>query len=290
MPPQDRPAPKQTDLERFAVPRNVAIATTAARAAKALSEVDRFAAPGDEPLATATTLTLDQPFRFDRGLAKRLRLREINASEAFTLRDATHTYFRASLTAYDDAGGAAIPYEQMPASPEPSIDIILACAILARQRMHVVMQKATELGARRIVPLLTDHSVPPAGLRAEQPHAWAGHIARAARQCRRSSLPHLLPITSLDTFLTSPLLAATDLKLYLDDRTDPLPAPANPPGRLVLFIGPEGGFSDAERARLATTAQGWRLGGRILRAETAALVALTMAHATWGDFRSTQFI
>jgi 16S rRNA (uracil1498-N3)-methyltransferase len=71
----------------------------------------------------------------------------------------------------------------------------------------------------------------------------------------------------------------------LDDRPHPLPAPATPPQRIVLFIGPEDGFSDAERARLATTAHGWRLGGRILRAETAAVVGLTMAHATWGDFR-----
>jgi 16S rRNA (uracil1498-N3)-methyltransferase len=281
----ERHASKQTDLERYAVQRGSAAAATATRAARALANVDRFAAPGDEPLATADTLTHNGSFRFDRGLAKRLRMREINATEAFTLRDATGQYFRASLTAYDDTGGSAVAYEQMPASPEPTVDLVLACAVLARQRMHFVVQKATELGARRIVPLLTDHSVQPAGLSAEQPHAWAGHIARAARQCRRSSLPHLLATTTLDAFLASPLFAATDLKLYLDDRTDPLPPLKNPPKRIVLFIGPEGGFSDAERARLAPHAQGWRLGGRILRAETAAVVGLTMTHATWGDFR-----
>jgi 16S rRNA (uracil1498-N3)-methyltransferase len=251
----------------------------------------RYAAPGDEPMAIAATLALDEPFRFDRGLAKRLRMREVNASEAFTLRDATGAYFRASLKEYDKKGGRAVPYERMGRSPEPTIDITLACAVLARQRMHLVVQKATELGVRRIVPLLTDHSVPAEAVEHEQAHAWAGHIARAARQCRRSSLPHLLAPATLDALLASPLLAATEMRLFLDGRSDPTaaaPAPAAepPPRRIVLFVGPEGGISDAERHRLAAAgARPWVLGGRVLRAETAVLVGLTAVHMTWGDFR-----
>jgi 16S rRNA (uracil1498-N3)-methyltransferase len=276
----ERDASQPQDRSRPEVQRGAA-----ARAAKALADVDRFAAPGDEALVTTATLAIDQPFRFDRGLAKRLRLREVNATEAFTLRDAAGAYYRASVKDYDDAGGSAVAYERMGASPEPTVDVVLACAILARQRMHWVMQKATELGARRIVPLLTEYSVQPAGLQAEQPHAWAGHIARAAKQCRRSSLPHLLATTTLEAFLASPLLAATDLRLYLDDRSESLPAPTQPPKRVMLFVGPEGGFSDGERDRLAANARPWLLGGRVLRAETAALVGLTMVHATWGDFR-----
>jgi 16S rRNA (uracil1498-N3)-methyltransferase len=154
--------------------------------------------------------------------------------------------------------------------------------------MHLVVQKATELGVRRIVPLLTDHSVPPDALGHEQAHAWAGHVARAAKQCRRSSLPHLLAPTALDAFLASPLFAATDLRLFLDDRGesgDPAATPAGPPRRIVLLVGPEGGFSDAERHRLAVVARPWVLGGRVLRAETAILVGLTAVHMTWGDFR-----
>jgi 16S rRNA (uracil1498-N3)-methyltransferase len=233
----------------------------------------------------STDLVLDTPFRFDRGLAKRLRVREVNASEAFTVRDASGAYFRASVKAYDDKGGLAVAYERMGRSPEASVDIVLACAILARQRMQVIMQKATELGVRRIVPLLTAHSVPSAAVQQEQPHAWPGHIARAAKQCRRSSLPHLLAPTTLEAFLTSPLLAAAELKLYLDDRSDPSPLPTSPPKRIVLFVGPEGGFSDGERERLSAHARPWVLGGRVLRAETAAIVGLTAVHAMWGDFR-----
>jgi 16S rRNA (uracil1498-N3)-methyltransferase len=246
-----------------------------------------YAAPGDEPLSVPTTLSLDAPFRFDRGLAKRLRMREVNAKEAFTLRDGSGVWFRASLKEYDAKGGSALPYERMSRSPEPTIDLTLACAILARQRMHLVVQKATELGVRRIVPLLTDHSVQPEAIEHEQAHAWAGHIARAARQCRRSSLPHLLAPTMLDAFLASPLFATTDLRLFLDDRSEhTTPAPTDPPKRIVLLVGPEGGFSDAERHRLATHARPWVLGGRVLRAETAVLVGLTAVQMMWGDFKN----
>jgi 16S rRNA (uracil1498-N3)-methyltransferase len=54
----------------------------------------------------------------------------------------------------------------------------------------------------------------------------------------------------------------------------------------VLLVGPEGGFSDGERQRLATQARPFVLGGRVLRAETAAVVGLTAIHITWGDFQS----
>lgn len=248
-------------------------------------EGGQFAAVGDEALVAPSAVVLDQPFRFDRGLAKRLRMREVNATEAFTLRDSAGVYFRASVKEYDDRGGLAVAYERMERSPEPAVDIILACAILARQRMHWVVQKATELGVRRIVPLLTEHSVQPAGLPAEQPHAWAGHIGRATKQCRRSSLPHLLAPVTLEAFLASPLLAATELRLYLDDRSEALPPPGEGPKRVVLFVGPEGGFSDGERQRLAASARPWVLGGRVLRAETAAIAGLTAVHMAWGDFR-----
>jgi 16S rRNA (uracil1498-N3)-methyltransferase len=244
-----------------------------------------YDAPGDEPLTAAAPLTLDEPFRFDRGLAKRLRRREVNATEAFTLRDPSGTFFRASVKEYDARGGSAVAYERLSRSPEATVDVTLGCAVLSRQRMHLVVQKATELGVRRIVPLLTEHSVPAEAVEHEQAHAWPGHVARAAKQCRRSSLPHLLPPTPLAAFLASPLYASADLRLFLDDRSDPAPLPADPPRRIILLTGPEGGFSDAERAGLSAGARPWVLGGRVLRAETAVLVGLTAVHTTWGDFR-----
>jgi 16S rRNA (uracil1498-N3)-methyltransferase len=224
-------------------------------------------------------------------------MRHIELREAFTLRDPTGQYFRASLkeltpTASPTAG-LAIPYEQMPRSPEPTVEITLACSILARQRMIFVMQKATELGVSRIVPLLTDHSVPVEGLDHERAGSWPSQVVRAAKQCRRASLPHLLTPTTLDAFLTSPDFQSADICMMLDDRTPSSPPPTAPPTipprHIVLLVGPEGGFSDTERSLLANQTHPkkihtWFLGGRILRAETAVLVGLTATQLLWGDF------
>ena len=243
----------------------------------------RYDAPGDPPLIVPS-LELQVPFVFDGALARRLVRREVNPKEAFTVRNDAGVYFRAALKELGPDGGAAIPYERMPRSPEPVVEITLACAVLARQRMIFVVQKATELGVARIVPLFTEFAVPPHGLEHEKAHAWPGQVVRAARQCRRSSLPELLAPTRLEAFLASPA-AVADLSLFLDDRSDGAPTPTVAPKRIILFVGPEGGFSDAERKSLKGRAFPWVLGGRVLRAETAVLAGLTAVQLAWGDFQ-----
>jgi 16S rRNA (uracil1498-N3)-methyltransferase len=245
----------------------------------------RYDAPGDEPIAITSRLKLQEMFRIERPLVKQLDRREVNAKEAFTIRDESGEYFRASLKEIGPDGGLALPYELMERSPEPNVEITLACSVLARQRMIFVMQKATELGVMRIVPLLTDHSVPSDGLEHERANAWPAQVLRAVKQCRRGSVPEVLPPTTLDLFLASPAYTAADLCVMLDDRSAPAPAPSEPPRRVVLLVGPEGGFSDAERAKLTGNASPWLLGGRILRAETAVIVGLTAVQMTWGDFK-----
>jgi 16S rRNA (uracil1498-N3)-methyltransferase len=243
----------------------------------------RYDAPGDGPLVVPA-LELDVPFEFDRDLAQRLLRREVNPTEAFTVRNESGVYFRAALRELGEDGGVALPYERMARSPEPSLEITLACAVLARQRMIFIVQKATELGVARIVPLLTEHSVSQDNLEHEKAHAWPGQVIRATKQCRRSSLVELLPPMRLGTFLAS-RAAEADLSLFLDDRSDPVPPPAGTVRRVVLFAGPEGGFTDAERGKLAGKALPLVLGGRVLRAETAVLAGLTAMHLAWGDFR-----
>lgn len=245
----------------------------------------RYDAPPD-PAIEVAGMRLGEPFRFDAALARRLVRRDVNAKEAFTAKDpATGDFYRASVKELSDAGGHAVPYEKMPASPECPIELTLACAVLGRQRMLFVAQKATELGVARIVPLLTEHSVPPRDLEHEKAHAWPGQIVRAAKQCRRASLPELRPPTTLSDFLASPL-AQTDLALCLDDVAGQAPPSGGGPRRVLLYVGPEGGFSDAERKLLEGKAAPWRLGGRVLRAETAVLAGLTAVQLTWGDFKS----
>jgi 16S rRNA (uracil1498-N3)-methyltransferase len=246
--------------------------------------MDRYAAKGDPPLETGFRLTLEEPFTLERALVERLVRRGINTKEAFTIRDASGDYFRASLKELQSDQGVALPYERMTRSPESTVEITLACAVLARQRMLFVMQKATELGVTKIAPLITDHSVPPEGLEHEKAASWPGQLLRAARQCRRGSIPHLHPPVSLDTFLASSTCTSADLCIVLDDRSTPTLVPKGSTRRIVLFVGPEGGFSDAERLKLEGKAEPLVLGGRILRAETAVLVGLTAVQMTWGDF------
>ncbi len=243
-------------------------------------------APGDEPITIPCQVSLQELFQFDKDVARRLVSRGINPKEAFTLRDLSGCYFRASLKDLHAGGGAALAYERMQQTPEPTIEITLACAVLARQRMIFVMQKATELGVTRIAPLLTDYSVPAEGLEHEKASSWPNQLVRATKQCRRGSLPQLLPPLSLDTFLNSKAVTDSDLCIVLDDHSKQSATDETSPRRVVLLVGPEGGFSDRERTLLLTRAQALSFGGRILRAETAVIVGLTALQIYWGDYRS----
>lgn len=180
-------------------------------------------------------------------------------------------------------------YEAMPTSPESPVRITLACAVLARQRMITVAQKATELGVTRLVPIFSEHSVGPAGLAHEKAHAWPGQLLRAARQCRRGSVPELTKPIALERFVEEPLWREADRRFMLDDRTpsaeEVLHAPGSGPASEIVFaVGPEGGWSDGERALLsARGASPLRLGGRVLRAETAVFAGLTVLQYALGD-------
>ena len=212
--------------------------------------------------------------------------------EAFTLCDATGAFFRASLVACDAKRAEATVYEKMPVSPESPVGITLVCAVLARQRMLFVAQKATELGVTCIAPVLTERSVPAEGLAHEKAHAWPGQVIRAVRQCRRASVPVVLRAEPLATTLASAAWRDASARFYLDDRAAKnsglvtLPARRTGAGAfdVALAIGPEGGFTDSER-RLLEDEHGTalRLGSRVLRAETAVVVGLTLLQHLLGD-------
>jgi 16S rRNA (uracil1498-N3)-methyltransferase len=88
----------------------------------------------------------------------------------------------------------------------------------------------------------------------------------------------------LDAFLTHAVFTAADRRLFLDDRSESASLATATPKKLILLIGPEGGFSDAERTKLLTAkVSPCLLGPRILRAETAVVVGLTAVQLKWGD-------
>ncbi len=170
---------------------------------------------------------------------------------------------------------------------ESPLVITLAQGISRGERMDYTLQKAVELGVHRVVPLATERST----VRLDEARArkriehWQGIVRHACEQSGRTALP---PVTGLATV---PAFAAAEhaaLKLMLDPAAaTPLAGLGNtmaPPPDICLAIGPEGGFSPGERAVLeAAGFVGARLGPRILRTETAALVALSVLQSRLGD-------
>ena len=151
------------------------------------------------------------------------------------------------------------------------------------ERMDWAIQKATELGAARITPIVSERcEVRLKDERADKRTAhWRQIAISACEQCGRSVLPQIDAPISLAEWLQA---TEADLKLVLHPVAEPLASHARP-GSLAFLIGPEGGLSDAEveQARAAGF-HAARLGPRVLRTETAPVVSLSVAQQLWGDF------
>lgn len=170
---------------------------------------------------------------------------------------------------------------EVPGNESP-LHLTLFAALLKGEAMDRVMQKAVELGVSRIVPVAAARSEAlPAGERRDKKLAhWQGVIVASAMQCGRAVLPALDEITPLAAVLN----AADGLRWIFSPHHAPTAdAPASA-DRLSLLIGPEGGFTPDEVA--SAQSAGWfiqRLGPRILRADTAATVAIARAQSRYGD-------
>jgi len=167
---------------------------------------------------------------------------------------------------------------------ESPLNMTLVQCISRGERMDLTLQKATELGVQRIVPVFSEHcTVNLEGKRLEKRHAhWLGVIRSACEQSGRNMVPVLEPATSLDEYLQP---VQDNLCLLLDPLADislrELATPASP---VHLLVGPEGGFSQHERQRAYDCGyQGVQLGPRILRTETAAITAMSAIQLLWGD-------
>lgn len=232
-------------------------------------------------------VALQERITLDATAAAGLRFRKVNAKEAFTLVDGAGRYFRAALESLAADSATALVYEAMVASPESPAFVTLVCAVLQRQRMLWVAQKAAELGAARVLPVFTLKSVQAEGLGHEKAHAWPGQALKGARQCRRASVPEVRPTVALDAVLASDAWRAATVRVFLDDRAEERAATTlapHPSPDVMLVVGPEGGFAQVERAKLvAAGAKPLRLGGRVLRAETAVAAGMVVVQHHLGD-------
>ena len=169
---------------------------------------------------------------------------------------------------------------------ESPLEVRLAQAVSAGDKMDFTLQKAVELGIRAIQPLLAERCVVKlAGERAEKrTQHWQGVVVAACEQSGRNFVPAVAPLQTLPNWLGTQNETGLGLLLSpLAERSlSDLPAPAGP---VTLLIGPEGGFSDNEVQMAASRGfTAVRLGTRVLRTETAALAALAALQALWGDF------
>lgn len=158
-------------------------------------------------------------------------------------------------------------------------DIWLAFAPVKRAQTDWLVEKATELGAARLIPVMTRRTVAER-VKLERLEAIA---IEAAEQCGRTLLPQIVEPVALKDVLD------TQRTIYFADEAGGEPAAeAFKPGPALILTGPEGGFTEEERAavRAAPNAVPISLGPRILRAETAALAALAAYMAIAGDWRS----
>jgi len=244
-----------------------------------------------DTVGTHDTLSEGDTVRLDATAAAALRWRKVNVKEAFTLRDGAGKYFRAALQGLDANGAKALAYARMDIAPESPLRLTLVCAVLQRQRMLAVAQKAAELGVWAVQPVVTLKSVPLEGLAHEKAHAWPGQSLKGTRQCRRGRVPPVAETVKLEDCFETPWWRDAALRVFLDDRSAPEAAAAldllaaSPQTRhLVLVVGPEGGFADVERAALrAADALPLRLGGRVLRAETAVFAGISVLQHRLGD-------
>jgi 16S rRNA (uracil1498-N3)-methyltransferase len=162
---------------------------------------------------------------------------------------------------------------------ESPLAIDLAMAIINLEKFELVLQKATELGVRSIIPLVTERvEIRPERYRGKA-ERWEKIVFEAVKQSGRGVIPRVEAPEELDVALNR------DHKILFDADA---PATACPPSpaAVTLFIGPEGGWTDNEIA-LALTRECAieRLGPRRLRAETAAIAACVVVEARWGDLK-----
>jgi 16S rRNA (uracil1498-N3)-methyltransferase len=234
------------------------------------------------PLARGTELRLPPAGAYH--VARVLRMREGAPLAVF---DGSGQDFRAEIVRVTGDEVTVRLGEPTAGAAESPLRIMLLQGVSRSERMDWTLQKATELGVAAIVPVLTARSV----VRLDEKQAqkkqghWRGIVIAACEQCGRSKIPHVAaPLALRDHLATA---RREGLRLVLSPSAPgSLAGLASLSSKVELLIGPEGGLDDDELA--AAQKAGFmpvRLGPRVLRTETAAVVALTVLQALWGDLQ-----
>jgi len=219
-----------------------------------------------------------------------IRALRLGVGDPIVLFDDLGGEYQASITRIDRDLVVAKTGPFVDRSAESPLALILVQGISSSERMDFTIQKAVELGITSVQPLATERSI--VKLTSERAARKSGHWRKlaiaACEQCGRNRLPEIADPQKFSDWLGQQphdcddgelrLLLAPDAERGLND----LPRQV---GRIVLMVGPEGGLSPDEiSASQRRGFQSVRLGPRVLRTETAALVALAAIQLRWGDF------
>jgi 16S rRNA (uracil1498-N3)-methyltransferase len=234
------------------------------------------------PLSAAAELPLPSAGAYH--VARVLRMREGAPLSVF---DGSGSEFHAEIIRVEGDSVTVRVGAQSPGAAESPLRITLVQGVSRSERMDWTLQKATELGVSAIAPVLTSRSVVRLDdKQAEKKQAhWRGIVIGACEQCGRAKIPVVSTPTPLRNYFAN--VRKEGMRLVLSPvAAGSLAGLSSLPSKVDLLIGPEGGLDDDEL--VAAQKAGFmpvRLGPRVLRTETAAVVALTVLQALWGDLQ-----
>ena len=233
----------------------------------------------DQPLVSGATIDLEESAARHLGSALRMQ-----AGQALTLFNGQGGEYSASISEIGKKAARILVGEHQANERESPLNITLAIGLSRGDRFDFIVQKATELGVSRIVPLLTERTeVKLKGERRDKKVAhWQQIAISACEQCQRNRIPEINEPQPLAQWQGN---SGDGPRLVLHHRSDiklaDMPAPD---AAVTLLIGPEGGLSEAEiDAAISSGFQPLTLGPRVMRTETAPLAALAILQARWGD-------
>ena len=197
----------------------------------------------------------------------------------------------AEITAIDSERVTVRCLEKLAESHEPRVKLVLAQGLAKGEKMDFIIQKAVEMGAYSVIPVAMEHSVVrlDGAKAAKKVERWQKIAESAAKQSKRDIIPEVQPVQSMGEMLAKCDCQTKIIAYECEDRLSLKAAlrageAAGGISELLLIIGPEGGISEAEleQARQAGAVP-VSLGRRILRAETAGLVAISAIFYETGD-------
>ena len=236
----------------------------------------------NDPLVSATELQLGRDQAHYLGRVLRLR-----NGDRLTVFNGDNGEFDAHVTSIAKNSATIVVDAALETATESALKIHLVQGISRGERMDFVVQKATELGVKRITPVFTEYGVVKLNdaRAAKRNDHWQSVAIGACEQSGRIRPPLIDAPVNLNAWFGAGTKEA-DLDLILKPgAATPLSSIAAPVTKVCLLIGPEGGFSDTEYedAEIAGFAA-VSLGPRVLRTETAALTAIAVVQSLWGDF------